>query len=273
MVFFSNHLCFLRPLCHNRSCSQSGQIGVIVLLIMVVLLTIGISVASRTSQDLFLAQQQVDSARVFNAAEAGVEEALATNFDFEGMSFQGQISDFFDTNVDVAYSITKNNQLEFRLFELVGVKIDVDGFSPGNGLDIRWSQVGNCAAQDVASVLVTTFIDQAGEIRSEHQAFAGCDRGDNFLPSTTLLGDPYFRRVVFPIPDDALFIRITPVYADTHLFVAGSGWTLPVQSYSIRSEAENVLGSEFRAVEVISTLDGTPSIMDYTVFSGTDIIK
>ena len=52
--------------------SQSGQIAVIVFLIMAILLVVGLSLATRTSQEIELAGQQEDTTRVFNAAETGV---------------------------------------------------------------------------------------------------------------------------------------------------------------------------------------------------------
>jgi len=252
---------------------QSGQIGVIILLIMVVLLTIGISVSTQSSQDLFLSQQQVESTRVFNAAEAGIEQALSSEFDFEGVTQTGEIADFGSTSVDVTYTINKVNQLETRLFELVGVKIDVTGMVPGNTLDILWSRDTNCASGNVASLLVTSFIDGPDGIRSNHAAFAGCDHSDGFTNASVVTENGYHRRVTYLLPDDTVFVRIVPVYADAHILVSGGNWTLPVQGYQIRSEAENTLGSEFRAVEVNRSLNSTPSFMDFTLFSGDGIIK
>jgi hypothetical protein len=255
--------------------NQSGQIGVIILLIMVVLLTIGISIASQSSQDLFLAQQQVESTRVFNAAEAGVEQALSGDFDFEGNVLTGTLSDFGFTDVDVAYTVNKVNQLETRLFQMVGVKIDVTGSTPSNTLDIRWSLESDCAsnAGQIASLLITAFAQTPEGVRSYHQAYAGCDRGDQFTLASTVNMDGYRRRVIYTIPEDSEFVRVTPLYSDTHILVSGGNWTLPVQGFQIRSEAENNLGDEFRAVEVNRTLDSTPFILDYSLFSGNSLLK
>lgn len=253
--------------------SQSGQIGVIILLIMVVLLTIGISIASQSSQDLFLAQQQVESTRVFNAAEAGIEQALFADLDFDGTSFTGEVTDFASTDVAVSYSVNKVNQLETRLFEMVGVKVDVTGMTSGNTLDIRWSKETSCGTGTVASILVTYFMEDSGAYNAQNEAYAGCDRSDNFTLASTVSLDGYMRRQVVTIPDNTEFVRITSMYADTHILVSGGNWTLPVQGYQIRSEAESTLGNEFRAVEVNRTLNSTPSSMDYTLFSGDDIVK
>src|SRR3989344_6964006 len=99
--------------------SQSGQVGVIILLIMVVLLTLGVSLASRSSQQVYLSTQQAESTRVFNAAEAGIESALSASLEFQGQTMDGTLDDFSGTGIDVNYSVTKVNQLETRLFEML----------------------------------------------------------------------------------------------------------------------------------------------------------
>lgn len=255
---------------------KSGQIGVAILLIMTVLLTMGLSIASRSTEDLFLSEQQSESARVFNAAEAGIEDALSTNFDFQGQSKTGSITTISDTSVD--YSVTKQNVLETRLFEGVTVKVDVDDSGVGTGLtsdrliNIDWSKETDCNTQDPASLIISVFYDDAGVDRARYYAYAACDHEDGFT-----LGDAgsdgYYRRVTLPLLAGDLFLRIKTVYNDTNLRVAGNAWTLPVQAYNIRSEARNELGTETRAVEVSKTLDAAPAVMDYALFSGTTIIK
>ena len=74
------------------------------------MLTIGLSLASRTTQELFLSGQEADSARVFNAAEVGIEEALSQDLDFTGETYSAEIGSV--ENVDVNYTIGKVNSLK-----------------------------------------------------------------------------------------------------------------------------------------------------------------
>jgi hypothetical protein len=65
---------------------SSGQAVLIILLVMAVVLTIGLSVVSRSVTDINISQQSEDSARAFSAAEAGIEQALigtSADRDFE----------------------------------------------------------------------------------------------------------------------------------------------------------------------------------------------
>ncbi len=64
--------------------SQSGQILLIVVLSIVVALTVGLSVASRTISNLRISKQNEESQRAFQAAEAGLE--LATQALSQGSS-------------------------------------------------------------------------------------------------------------------------------------------------------------------------------------------
>ncbi|MFC1727225.1 hypothetical protein ACFL0Y_01755 [Patescibacteria group bacterium] len=59
-----------------RTSNNSGQILVIVLLLLAVTLTIGLSVVSRSFVDVQISHQEEESARSFSVAEAGLEEAL-----------------------------------------------------------------------------------------------------------------------------------------------------------------------------------------------------
>lgn len=61
-----------------RKKTKSGQILLIVLLIIAVALTISLSVISGSSSDLNISQGSEEAARAFSAAEAGIEQVLLT---------------------------------------------------------------------------------------------------------------------------------------------------------------------------------------------------
>ncbi len=55
---------------------SSGQALLIILLVMAVALTIGLSVIARSITDIAISQKEEEAARAFSAAEAGIEQAL-----------------------------------------------------------------------------------------------------------------------------------------------------------------------------------------------------
>jgi len=59
--------------------NQKGQALLIVVLVMVVALTVGLSIASKTIISLRTSTEEANSQKALAAAEAGIEQALKTN--------------------------------------------------------------------------------------------------------------------------------------------------------------------------------------------------
>lgn len=85
--------------------NEKGQAVIILLLIMVVGLTIGLSVVSRSILNVKLSTQSEESSRAFTAAEAGIEVALE-----QGSSGPATISDPTLDNGNSSYDCSKNVQ-------------------------------------------------------------------------------------------------------------------------------------------------------------------
>lgn len=255
--------------------NQSGQVGIIIILIMVVLLTFGLSIASRSTREVALSQQEEESNRVFNAAEAGVERALATDLDFQGESLDSGDTIIPGTDSNLSYNIAKNRILESRLIEGTTAMIqmqDVTNTLPAH-IYIDWARDSDCDAENKpASLLVSIYNTSAStSAQVRHYAYAACDRNDD-IPVGAAGQNGYFKRADVSTQAGDEFMRIKTVYNDTYLRVSGSS-TLPTQAYDIRSEATSTLGNEARTVEVKRTLSVAPSVMDFALFSGTTLTK
>lgn len=254
---------------------QSGQVAIVILLIMVVLLTVGLSLASRTTQELFLSQQEAESARVFNAAEVGVEEALSQDFS----TITGTVTLPSSTVVDdvtTSTTIQSVNTLETQIVEGAAVHLNLTGYG-GTSFSLNWARETACNTDvnnpGAASILVSIYYRDGTTPKVVHEAYSPCTRfSDQFTLVTTDPSGAYFRQTSVPVPNGGsltpLFARIRAVYNDTALRVTGTGLT---QFYVIRSQANTDIGEESRTVEVGRTLSGAPSFMDYSVYSGSDI--
>ena len=242
---------------------QSGQVAVVVLLIMVVLLTIGLSLATRTTQELFLSDQQADSARVFNAAETGIEQALSeVSEGYQVMTVDG---------VDVAFNVQGSARLETRITEGASLHLNLTGYA--NDITFEWSTEADCG--DRASLVAHIFYDDGGTTRSLAMPFGpSCDgHTDNFIDANTIGGAPYYHRYVLQavdIPAGAMFMRVRPVYNNTDILVEG-GLGFPTQYHIISSTANYAEGDEERNIEVSRTLPAGPAYMDYALYSGGGI--
>lgn len=265
-----------------RSTAQPGQVGLVILLIMVVVSTIGLSVASRSTQEVTTSRQTQEAAKTFAAAESAIERVLSqaaeSSFVFEGNSQSLTFDDIADdTTVDV--SITKQQQLETRVKEGVTAEINVTGAVTGNNLRIEWASSRDCANSPAS--LIVEFLNVNGANQTTRYAtLAPCDHGDNFFAidpdSSAHQGTTFAIRYDLPLATNDTKVRITPVYADTPLSVmSAGGWQLPEQQFTITSVGQNEAqgGRETQAVEVERTQPYAPGILDYALVSGTTIVK
>lgn len=252
---------------------RAGQVGLIILLIVVVMSTIGISVVSRSSTDVSLSKSTEDANRAFDAAESGVEQALSSTAALDPTNSNpvgGSITSI--PNVDVSYTVDKLNVLETTVDEGFSASLNVTGAPGGSSLDINWSTQTACAGQTPASLVVTIYA-VPGTSPSYRKVYAGaCTQTptDNFTIAGSGSGG-YFRQVVVPLLSTDALVRIRPVYNQTSMRVAGVGWTLPVQQFKVSSTAQSTLNKETKALQVDRTLPQAPSIFDFTLFAGGNI--
>ncbi|OGJ38347.1 MAG: hypothetical protein A2383_03760 [Candidatus Pacebacteria bacterium RIFOXYB1_FULL_39_46] len=255
--------------------SQNGQIGLVVLLIMVVVLALGLSLATRTSQQAEISIQQQDTTRVFNAAEAGVEAALADIFQSESTGSIDELSedvsslDLSGSNTDINYTIDKSNTLETHLKQGTSTELVLPA---AGSISFYWAIEATC--EETASLILSVYNNNAGTITVRHYAVGNCSgastRGDNFIandPGPT----PYNYGYTLFTTDTDEFVRVKPVYNDTDIKIVGSP---AVSQFTINSQAQNTLaGQETRSFEVKRTLSTAPAFMEYALVSGSSIIK
>lgn len=255
----------------RTSSKNSGQAGLVVLLLTVILLTVGIAVASRAQTDLVISRQEEESNRALNGAEAGVENALSQDLDFAGNTYSGSVN--VDSNLSVNYTIDKVNILETRLFNGVSAQADVTGVTGGQGIQIRWAKETSCN-DNPASLLVTVFNKVGTKVETRVFAYKPCiTPNNNFTQISTDPSGDFYRETTIPLIAGDQFVRIKPVYNDTSIQVQGSGWNLPVQYYRVKSVADSNIGDEVRAVQVNRTLPVAPSIFDYVLYTEGTITK
>lgn len=256
---------------------QSGQVAVIVFLIMAVLLVVGLSLASRTSQEIELAGQQEDTTRVFNAAETGIEQALSDSSNFTITSEQTEVinpQSLQDTQTSGSVTITPQTgfENEYEPGETATV------FTTGENRDlvIRWHPLP--ASCDNAAVLaITTYVEVASNTyTAKHYGVrpGGCSgTGTGFEASEATGAGGYAYSYTISDMTDVKMVRIKPLRAGTALQVSSSA--LSPQVYNIRSEARDISSgsTEVRAIEVTRTKPAPPSIFDYALYSGGDLTK
>lgn len=253
---------------------NKGQAVLIVLLVVAVALGLGLSIVSQSTTDVKISKQEQESSRAFNAAEAGIEEALKNIT--VGIDQQIEVD-----GIEVNYSVSGKEVIEGIFNENESIEVNLTGADPLlNIIDINWvdktsqtenpSSCQNNSGQAPASLLITV-IDSLDQT-NRYGLNACVLSSENGLTDVADLGDgSYLRKYQIPVSSSDKLIRVRPLYNRTSLRVSGNV-DLPNQAYLISSTAQ-VESLESKAIEVVRTKPTTPSIFDYVLFSGTSIIK
>lgn len=247
---------------------HSGQVGIAVLLIMVVMSTIGISLATRTSQDIQSSRQTQEATQTFSAAESALEEVLSQGQSYLENTPSGEYTKV--ENATVNYTVGKQGELSTELLQGAVAEVDLTGGSAGNVVSIEWSTTADCANEPAS--LIVSVITGGATPATRSYSYAICERSDGFALVNTP-GGTYVRQVSVTLAENDRYLRLTPVYNDTRVLVNGQGWTLGTQQFTVSSVARNTLGRETKAIEVQRSLDTVPAIFDHALVSGTSILK
>lgn len=160
------------------SSSESGQTVILLLLVMVIGLTIGLSVVTRSVLDVKLSSQSEESSRAFNAAEAGIEKALTlSDADWQSnpQGIQGNVGPdeslshysctragqaANQTNYAFPYSVEKDKVAQLYLADVSN--LDQKSFS-GTQMRILWGNLGTSTANAPALEISLVFKDTADD--------------------------------------------------------------------------------------------------------------
>lgn len=277
MVQFMSKLQFFSTSKNIDFKSQSGQVAVIVFLIMAVLLVVGLSLATRTSQEIELAGQQEDTTRVFNAAETGIEEALSDVNNFTGAA--PDPSTVSDPNTQTTRTVTIEQDNGFENKFLSGETATVFTTGVGGTFDIWWNEDPTpCASSAV--IAVTVYIENStNNYTAEHygvRPLRCTDSGTNFQTSDNVVAaQGHMDRFQILLPLNTRMVRIKPLKASSSIKIVAASGVLSPQQYNIRSEAQDTAtgNTEVRAIEVTRTRPAPPSVFDYALYSGGNLTK
>ena len=258
----------------GQALRNSGQAVLLVLVVVAVALAFGLSIIAQSNTELKISFQDQEAARAFNAAEAGIEEAL------KNIAVGDYSLNVDDLNVN--YSVASQSTLEGVFAENESAQVSLSGASGGlTQLTVEWvdsdsslENPGSCLNQSggAPASLEITLTDSANQIR--RLGYNACDlSAENNLTNVTDSGSGnYLRQVSFAVDGGTdILVRIRPLYNQTSLRIFGNV-DLPTQAYKIDSEAQAPT-LEARAIKVTRTEPATPAIFDYVLFSGSSISK
>jgi hypothetical protein len=269
---------------------ESGQTLMIILLIMVVGLTVGLFLMSRTTTDISLTTKVTDSSRAFNAAEAGIEEAILHSNAGPGTLSTGVTYTPLVTDLGTG-GIYPLLPQEFKVGEVFTIWLaghDVNGnFDPSvtpynaANIDICFNKIST----DYPALAVSLYYSEGGTIKSSSfivdsnspkctncisptaNVCPGYDYGiSNLKIKNSNASDPL--GVIGNVTRYAL--RLRPILANSEIAVKPSG-NLPAQGTDISSTGN--AGETARKINVKNPFPVPPPFMDYAVYSYGDLSK
>src|SRR3990167_4918743 len=148
---------------------KSGQILILVLLIVVVSLAVGLSVASRNLTNLKISTQAEESQRAFSAAEGGVEDALSR---LDSIKTQPDITTGHTENVTVGdisatVKVTGRNVYETTVPLGEVAQVNVDGYT--GAVTVEWPASPFVALEFTLVSLSGSTYTQTRSARSEER--------------------------------------------------------------------------------------------------------
>lgn len=282
----------MRTIRRNNFKFQQGQVLLITLLVLTVTTTIALSLIGRATTDLSMSNQLEESARAFNAAEAGIEQALKSGVGTSGPAV---------LTSGISYDVTVNSiggaagvyQLPHQTPQNVTETIWLVEHDPLTGsLDetpfYTSPTIGLCWSRETAPApaagLVVVVLYKEGTDTTYQVARMAIDpnavTNSNFFDSTGITTSGcglgyYTKQVDFMAlgitptgasADTLLALRIHPVYAETTIAVDGGAVGIPKQGNEIISTGSTGTGVS-RKVMVFQQYRAPLSIFDSVIYS------
>jgi hypothetical protein len=222
--------------------SQKGQALLIVVLVMVVALTVGLAVVSRSIVNLKNSQQEVGSQQALSAAEAGIEQSIKSGVSIGSGTFT--TSTKYTTVVssvsgDADFLLGGNNKVSqddasyvwLTPYSADSSKLFLTTWS--GKLDIYWGNDGanpcNNAALEIAVVWgtrtdpkVTRYVYDGCVARASKNGFAAPDltNANYGIAGIKLYNEVKLDGVTNPQIANGFLIRVAPLYGDSYIGVS-----------------------------------------------------
>jgi hypothetical protein len=254
----------------------SGQIGIIVILITVAILTFSLSVANRVIEESKVTVDRSDSIRVFNIAETGIDEALNQIYQYENES-GGTLTPgvvFQDSTNQVSIAVSQTFDGYLGLGE--SLRIDLSG-NAGN-IEIDWSKNACDVSNKVALLLTYLHLDANDEYQSLYYLVGNDDcihkSAQNFLAADPSSLPEYIYHYTLGVGnsnDATLYIQT--IGSGTDIQVSANPGLISSAQYEIESLAKSEDEVSNKAIEVNKSLPAAPGFMSFALFSGGTIAK
>jgi len=275
----------------GSSCSEAGQILLIVILVIIVVSTVGLSLASRSITSLRTSTEEAESQKALAAAEAGIERTIQSNNPTENASSktpildsEGKTNSYYQTKVtsvngasfliDGGNMIPKDEGVDvwFIGHSSVDSSLDYSNYSLTNpsSVNLYWgSSDQDCSSSNKPAAIEVIIVTKSvsGTVISYRYVYDSCSRGNGFASASNgsfpivSNGVTYNFKYATPMnsllagipsPKNVILMRVIPIYKDTTVGIS-SDIALPTQGYTITST-----GTSNDATHTLTVFKGYP---------------
>ncbi|HRN96506.1 MAG TPA: hypothetical protein PLD54_03620 [Candidatus Levybacteria bacterium] len=270
---------------------QSGQILLIVVLSMVVALSVGLSIASRTISNLQISRQSEESQRAFQAAEAGLERAVRQVSTGEGTTADG-FPGILDNNANFNVEIKPEGGDKFQLNggdmieRAVGLDVWMSNYphytdTYSGKVRLFWGHAGQSCGDVgndyVPALEVLLLHGDVEDPQLYREVYDPCPR---ITGATTIgvVGDAGYENAGFqyqyradfpsgdPMPSSPLIFKVIPIFNSTRIGIQGLSGDLPSQGSVITSTG--TAGETVRKIQYFQSYPQIPNeLFPYAIIS------
>jgi Tfp pilus assembly protein PilX len=275
----------------KKNVSDSGQVVLMTLMVLVIATTVGLSLMSRTTTDTAITNQVEQSTRAFNAAEAGIEKALLSGLGTSGatgitgasgVTYTVSVNNVGGSGSGLYQFPKKTQEGATETFWLVNHddatgQIDETNHYTGTSINVCWS------SESPQPALVVTFLFKVGiEYRVAKFAYDPLSQGDiargglnNQFPQTSSgigcgsgTGTAYKETINLSSfsPDVPIALRLRPVYSDAKIVIDTGGNTIPKQGKNILATGTTTSGNN-RKISVYEQYRTPATVFDAAIYS------
>lgn len=265
---------------------QRGQVLLIIILVMVVALTIGLSVVSRSIVNLRTTEEEENSQKAFSAAEAGIERLI--NSSAESLTLSDEVGTDASFNAKITSYAKNSNSFLVYNYNLIpkddGADIWLSNYptytSPLNAqVTVYWGSPSDTCTNNESTntesalqiVVISGDINSPQNLAMTHYMLEPCSSRasvNNFsqnIQSGGVIGGKQFTHSYTVSVTNGLLMRIIPLYAPTRLGIS-STQPLPAQGQII--ESTGVVANTERKLTVYKGYPTLPvEIFPHGIFS------
>ena len=275
----------------HKNTNQKGQILLIVVITMIVALTVGLTVASRTVTELRLSRQNEESQRAFNAAEAGIErvlqqggelnleEDLGNNsfFDVSAIEYGGlqiMLNNGEDVDQDLGADVWLSDYPDFAS-QIQSVQLtlywgDVEQTSCSFAAPVRPALEVVLLQGDIANPTINKYVYDTCTGRTPGVDGADDDTGGGFTVDN-LPGETFGNAITTPIQvTNGIIMKVIPLYNSTKVAISAENLVgasaLPTQGTVVTSTGTS--GDTVRTITYYQSFPQMPiEVFPYSIIS------